>query len=111
MDYPLLFRLIKDFFISLFVGASVFSTTFIISLLIGTASNHPVLGPVDVMYAVAVNIVILGLLIALTKELLVRADASIATSRLVTRRQLIGKSLQEQLKSGSQPLKRPIPVQ
>ncbi len=111
MNSSLLFRITKDFVTSVFVGLSVFSTTFIISLLIGTASNHPVLGPVEVLYAVAINIAILGLLIALTKELLVRADAAVAASRLTTRRQLIGASLREQLGSQPRPLKRQVPIQ
>lgn len=111
MDHRIFLRIIRDFSISLFIGLSVFSTTFIITLLIGTASTHPVLGPLEVLYIVGVNIVALSLLIALTKELITRVDASMSTSNLVKRRQLIGASLREQLVSTQQPAKQRVPVQ
>ncbi|MEO5691344.1 MAG: hypothetical protein ABIQ64_04110 [Candidatus Saccharimonadales bacterium] len=111
MDYSLILRIIKDFTVSLWIGVSVFSTTFIISLLIGTAGNHPVLGPLEVLYAVGINIVALSLLLALTKELVTRVDASIATTKLVKRRRLIGATLREQLVSAPQPVKQRVPVQ
>lgn len=52
-----------------FIGFSLFSTSFIICLLTGTALNHPVLGPLPQLIAYAQVIVISSIVLALANQL------------------------------------------
>ena len=52
-----------------FIGFSLFSTSFIISLLLGTAAIHPVLGPTQQLVLYVQIIVLTSVILALVNQL------------------------------------------
>ena len=109
-------RITKNYITTATLGISLFSATFVLSLLIGTAANHPVLGPLDTLYEYVAAVLGISVLIVIAQELLLQVDKLRSPKlapglvRLSSRRQLIESSLRDQLRSRPPQLRRQVQV-